>query len=51
MAESKKTETSLPWFSLAGQNDDIVLIPLSKAIHQKKDVKEDSWQALLTLSI
>ena len=33
------------------QNDDIVLIPLSKAIHQKKDVKEDSWQALLTLSI
>ncbi len=33
------------------QNDDIVLVPLSKAIHQKKDVKEDTWQALLTLSI
>lgn len=33
------------------QNDDIVLVPLSKAIHQKKDIKEDSWQALLTLSI
>lgn len=25
MAESKKAETSLPWFSLAGQNDDVVL--------------------------
>lgn len=33
------------------QNDDIVLVPLSKAIHQKKDIKEDSWQALQTLSI
>ena len=33
------------------QNDEIVLVPLSKAIHEKKDVKEDSWQALKTLSI
>ncbi|MBQ2171034.1 MAG: 6-phosphofructokinase [Paludibacteraceae bacterium] len=33
------------------QNDDIVLVPLSKAIHQKKDIKEDSWQALQALSI
>lgn len=33
------------------QNDDIVLIPLSKAIHQKKDIKEDSWQSMLVLSI
>ena len=33
------------------QNDDIVLVPLSKAIHQKKDIKEDSWQAMLVLSI
>jgi 6-phosphofructokinase 1 len=33
------------------QNDDIVLVPLSKAIHQKKDIKEDSWEALQTLSI
>lgn len=33
------------------QNDDIVLVPLSKAIHQKKDIKEDKWQAMLTLSI
>ena len=33
------------------QNDDIVLVPLSKAIHQMKDIKEDSWQAIQTLSI
>lgn len=33
------------------QNDDIVLVPLSKAIHQKKDIKEDSWQAMSVLSI
>ena len=33
------------------QNDDIVLVPLTKAIHQKKDIKEDSWEALQTLSI
>ena len=33
------------------QNEEIVLVPLSKAIHQKKDVKEDKWQAMLTLSI
>lgn len=33
------------------QNDDIVLVPLSKAIHQKKDIKEDSWQSMLVLSI
>jgi len=33
------------------QNDDIVLVPLSKAIHQKKDIKEDSWQAMMVLSI
>ena len=30
---------------------DIVLVPLTKAIHQKKDIKEDSWEALQTLSI
>ena len=33
------------------QNDDIVLVPLTKAIHQKKDIKEDSWQAMMVLSI
>ena len=33
------------------QNDDIVLVPLSKAIHQKKDIKEDTWQAMLVLSL
>ena len=33
------------------QDDDIVLVPLSKAIHQKKDIKEDSWQAMSVLSI
>lgn len=33
------------------QNEEIVLVPLSKAIHQKKDIKEDKWQAMLTLSI
>ena len=33
------------------QNDEITLVPLSKAIHQKKDIQEDSWQAMLVLSI
>lgn len=33
------------------QNDEIVFVPLSKAIHEKKDIKEDSWEALQTLSI
>lgn len=33
------------------QDDEIVLVPLSKAIREKKDIKEDSWQALKTLSI
>ena len=33
------------------QNEEIVLVPLTKAIHQKKDIKEDKWQAMLTLSI
>lgn len=33
------------------QNDDIVLVPLSKAIKEKKDIKEDSWQAMTVLSI
>ena len=30
MAESKKAETSLPWFSLAGQNDDVVLSDITE---------------------
>ena len=33
------------------QNDEIVLVPLNKAIQQHKDVKEDTWQSLTTLSI
>ena len=33
------------------QNDDSVLVPLSKAIKEKKDIKEDSWQAMTVLSI
>ncbi len=33
------------------QNDEIVLVPLNKAIQQHKDVKEDTWQSLKTLSI
>lgn len=32
------------------QNDSIVYVPLSKAIHQKKDIKEDKWRALQTLA-
>lgn len=32
------------------QNDAIVYVPLSKAIHQKKDVQDDSWRALQTLA-
>lgn len=33
------------------QNGEIVYVPLIKAIKQKKDVKEDKWQALQVLSI
>lgn len=33
------------------QNDDIVYVPLSKAIHIKKDVKEDKWNSVAILSI
>lgn len=33
------------------QNDEIVYIPLSKAIKEKKDVKSDKWQAMSILSI
>ncbi len=32
------------------QKDEIVYVPLSKAIHQKKDIKEDKWNALQTLA-
>lgn len=33
------------------QDSDIVYVPLSKAIKQKKDIKDDKWQALQVLSI
>lgn len=33
------------------QNDEIVYIPLSKAIKEKKDIKSDKWQAMQILSI
>ncbi len=33
------------------QNDEITLVPLNKAIQQKKDIKEDSWHAIATLSL
>ncbi len=33
------------------QNDEIVYVPLSKAIRTKKDVKSDTWQAMQILSI
>ena len=33
------------------QNSEIVYVPLSKAIKQKKDIKDDKWQALQVLSI
>ncbi len=33
------------------QNDEIVYIPLSKAIKQKKDVEADKWTAMQVLSI
>ena len=33
------------------QNDEIVYIPLSRAIRTKKDVKADTWQAMQILSI
>ncbi len=36
---------------VAIQNDEIVLVPLNKAIQQKKDIKEDSWHALASLAI
>ena len=33
------------------QNDTIVYVPLTKAIHEKKDIKADKWAALQILSI
>ena len=33
------------------QKNEICYVPLSKAIHEKKDVKQDSWQALQILAI
>ncbi|MGN1239976.1 MAG: 6-phosphofructokinase [Paludibacteraceae bacterium] len=33
------------------QNDEIVYVPLTKAIHEKKDVKADKWAAMQILSI
>ena len=33
------------------QNDQIVYVPLTKAIHEKKDIKADKWAAMQILSI
>ena len=33
------------------QNDAIVYVPLTKAIHEKKDIKADKWAAMQILSI
>ena len=33
------------------QNGDVVYVPLSKAIKEKKDIKDDKWQALQVLSL
>ena len=33
------------------QNDEIVYVPLVKAIKEKKDVKDDKWNAMRILSI
>lgn len=33
------------------QNGEIIYVPLSKAIKEKKDIKDDKWQALQVLSI
>ena len=33
------------------QNDTIVYVPLTKAIHEKKDIKADKWEAMQILSI
>ena len=33
------------------QNGEIVYVPLTKAIKQKKDIKDDKWEALQVLSI
>ena len=33
------------------QNDEIVYVPLSKAISTKKDIKSDKWTAMQILSI
>ena len=33
------------------QNDAIVYVPLTKAIHEKKDIKADKWEAMQILSI
>lgn len=33
------------------QNGEVIYVPLSQAIKQKKDIKDDKWQALQVLSI
>lgn len=33
------------------QNNEICYVPLSKAIHEKKDINQDTWQAMQILSI
>ena len=33
------------------QNDEIIYVPLSKAIKQKKDINADKWAAMQILSI
>lgn len=33
------------------QNNEVVYVPLTKAIKEKKDIKDDKWQALQVLSI
>ena len=33
------------------QNGEVVYVPLSKAIKEKKDIKDDKWQALQVLSL
>ena len=38
-------------FSDDGENCEIVYVPLSKAIKQKKDVNDDKWAAMQVLSI
>jgi 6-phosphofructokinase 1 len=33
------------------QNGEVVYVPLTKAIKEKKDIKDDKWQALQVLSL